>query len=283
MTWLTYALISIVTISIAALLQRILMQPEKSNPVGYAIVFQFGLGLISLVFTIALGKFSLPSFDRHLLQFILSAFLWAGATTFVFKALKRLSAGEVIILGASSAVVSIILSVIFLGEVLKITTLGGTFLVLLSIWLISTEKFSFVSREGVIFALLSAFCIGVAVVNDAIILKTYEAFSYTTIMSFLPGFILLLFFPRQITKINQLLNRKSLSLMFIFCIFSSIQAITYYLALQNGAPVSQLSPLIKSSIVLTVVLAAIFLKERSNIYRKIIAAFIVTVGAILLG
>lgn len=120
-------------------------------------------------------------------------------------------------------------------------------------------------------------------VNDAIILKTYEAFSYTTVMSFLPVFVLLLLFPKQIIKMPKMFDRKTLPIISILCFFYSIQAITYYLALQEGAPISQLSPMTKSSIVLTIILAAVFLKERSNLLKKSIAAIAVTIGVILLG
>jgi uncharacterized membrane protein len=46
---------------------------------------------------------------------------------------------------------------------------------------------------------------------------------------------------------------------------------------------SQLTPLSKSSIILTVILAAIFLQEKSNLKQKVVAALLVTVGAVLLG
>jgi len=69
--------------------------------------------------------------------------------------------------------------------------------------------------------------------------------------------------------------------MIVFCIFYSIQGIAYYLAFQKDAPVSQLSPLVRSSIVLTVLLGAIFLKERQDLVKKLFAAVIVSAGAIL--
>ncbi len=145
------------------------------------------------------------------------------------------------------------------------------------------EKLSFKSREGVLYALVAATCAGVAVVVDALILKNYDAFSYVTIMSFLPGLILLSFFPRQIVKIPDLLKPKAFVFMTMFCFIYTIQGLSYYLAFQNGAPMSQLTPLSKSSIILTVILAVIFLQEKSNLKRKIIAAILVTIGAVLLG
>lgn len=282
MSWPILALISIVTLSVASVLARVLLKEENSNPVGYAIIFQIVLGLVSLLIAIAFNKFTLPGSNTSILRFAISTFLWAGSTTFGFQTLKRLNAGESSILASSGVFITISLGLLFLGEAFKMTIILGTILILASVWIISTEKLSFKSRKGIVYGLLSAALAAVAVVNDAVILKTYEAFSYTAVMSFLPGFALLLMFPKQFAKIPKMIDKKTFPLITILCVFYSVQAITYYLALQNGAPVSALSPLTKSSIVLTVILAAIFLKERSDLNKKFLAAVLVTAGAILL-
>ena len=282
MTWLSLALISLSTLSVASVLARVLLKNEDSNPVGYAIIFQLVLGTISLIFAITLKKFVPPSNETSIIRFIFSTLLWAGSTVFGFQTLKRLSAGESTILASSGTFISIGLGIVFLGEVFKVAAIAGTVLILLAVLIIATGNLNFRSREGIIFGLLSSAFAAIAVVNDAVILKTYEAFSYTAIMSFLPGFILLLLFPKQIAKIPKMFDRKSFFIITILCMFYSIQAIAYYLALQNGAPISRLSPIMKSSIVLTVILAAVFIKERSNLKKKLIAAIMVTIGTILL-
>ena len=259
------------------------MKDDHSDPISYAIVFQLALGTISLIFALMFGKFSLPPLHNLTLNFIASSFLWAGATVFGFRAIKTLTAGEVTIITTSSSVISIILSLIFLGESLNSTILTGIILIFASIWLVNNDHLKLTSKSGISFALLSAACAGTAVVNDAVILHQYEAFSYTAIMSFLPGVILMLLFPKKIKHTQVLLNPRSIQLMSIFCLFYSIQAITYYLAFQQGAPVSQLSPFTKSSIVLTVILGAIFLKERQHLIKKIIASILVTIGSTFLG
>ncbi|MCR4329027.1 MAG: DMT family transporter [Candidatus Roizmanbacteria bacterium] len=283
MNWLIFACISIVTVSIATILERVLMKDTKSDPVSYAITFQFTVALISFLFAILFGKFVLPPLGTLWPRFVLSSFLWAGATVFGFQAIKRLSAGEVTILTTTSSVVSIALGIFFLKELFNIQMALGALLIFIAIWIVNSAKATFHSREGIIFALLSAVCAGAAVVNDAVILKGYEAFSYTAIMSLLPGVILVLLFPRSMKKVAPLMNKKTIGLFFVFCLFYSLQAITYYLAFENNAPVSQLSPFMKSSIVSIVILEAIFLRERKNMGKKIVAAILVTAGVILLG
>ncbi|MFH0942873.1 MAG: DMT family transporter [Candidatus Beckwithbacteria bacterium] len=283
MPWYFFALVCVCGVSIATLLERLLMREEASNPVTYAIVFQFMVGIISLIFTLLLNKFVFPPDFKLWPRFLASSFLWAGMTVFNFKAIKSLSAGEITILGSSGTIISIILGVVFLGEALKISVILGTLLIFVAILIINSEKLSFNSRKGVLFALLSAACGGIAVANDAVILKSYEAFSYMAIISLLPGFVLLSLFPKYLLHCKQLIDFRRMKIMSIFCMFYSIQGIAYYLAFQKGAPVSQLSPLVRSSIVLTVILGAIFLKEKQGLVKNLIAGIIVTIGVILVG
>ncbi len=283
MTWEIFAIISIVTTSIAAQFGRVLMKEDLSNPISFAILFQFLLGIVTWCFALSFGKFILPYDSSMWFRYLLSALLWAGAMVASLKAMKLLQIGEVAIIGTSSAFVTISLGVLIFSERLTIPSIIGIILIFLAIWIIFSENLVFKSKSGMVFAFLSALGGGTAVINDMIILRTYEAFSYTTIMSFLPGLVLLLIFPKHLIKYRSLFNRKTLKIMILMAVFYSIQAITYYLAIEQKAPISKLSPITKSSIILTVILAAIFLKERSQISKKIIAAFVVTVGAILAG
>ena len=103
------------------------------------------------------------------------------------------------------------------------------------------------------------------------------------IMSLLPGILLALLFSQRFKTTILNLKNKSVWRLGILSFFYTIQGITYYLAFQTGAPISQLSPILRSSVVLTVILAAVFLNERSNLLRKIFAAGIMFGGVILLG
>ena len=283
MNWLFLALVSVLTISIANILERILLKEDESDPIGYAIIFQFLLGFIVLLFALLLGRFTFPELTIvTAIRFLISGMLWAGATTFTFKAVKRLSAAEVTILNSSSSLVSIIFSILLLSEFLDIRVVVGTFLVLISIYIVKSEKLSFESRQGISFALVSAFCSGAAVVNDALILRTYEVFSYVTIMSFIPGIILLALFSNKTKQIKRLATTSRIRLMVIFTFFYALQAVTYYLSYQSGAPISHLAPITKSSIVLTVIFGALFLKEKKHLTKKVLASMVVTAGVILL-
>ena len=282
MSWFTLAIISVLSISVSTLLQRVLMKKEDSNPIASAILFQFLSAGYVFIFAISLGKFIWPTDQDLYPRFILSAFLWAGTTYFSFKAFKLLETAEATIIISSNALVTITLGVFLLKEILTIKIISGIILILGSILVVNSQKLNFKSRKGIVFALFTALFSGIAVINDVYILKNYEVFSFTAIMSLLPGVILLTIFSKEIPNVKKLIFKKDFRIMLILTFFYSIQAVAFYLAYQKGAPISTLSTLTKSSIILTVTLAVLFLKERTNLAIKGLAALMVTIGAILL-
>jgi len=74
------------------------------------------------------------------------------------------------------------------------------------------------------------------------------------------------------------LLKNTLLLAFIW----SVSAIAFYLAIEKGALASQISPISQSKIILTVLLAAILLKERENLLIKVVAAFLTMAGVLLI-
>ena len=144
------------------------------------------------------------------------------------------------------------------------------------------KKGGFVFGKGTWYAVITALFYGLAVTNDAFILKTYDAVSYTALILFFPGILLLALRPRAIYGFRQLKNLRFSKNMILLSLFYSAQAIAYYVALEVGVAASQLAIIYKSNIILTVILATIFLREKERIIGKLFAALLVTVGVLLI-
>ncbi|MBI3342051.1 EamA family transporter [Candidatus Curtissbacteria bacterium] len=61
-----------------------------------------------------------------------------------------------------------------------------------------------------------------------------------------------------------------------------MSAIFFYSSIEFGASASQAGPILQSTVIVTVILAAIFLKERDHLLKKIISAVLVTIGVLLM-
>jgi transporter family protein len=280
MTWLIYTVISVVAASFINLLQKLSMKDENSDPLPYAIALQFSAALICLAFAFAKG-FEMPPIKEYPLNFFLEAILYAFGSLFSFKALKLIEASEGTVILSFCSVVTITASAVFLKESLTPQGLLGAALIIISIILVSKLK-DFSVNKGVFYALIAAMFYGLAVVNDAYLLKFSDPTSYTSIAFLLPGVLLSLLYLNSLKKLKGFLRPKSAKIMFLLAFVWSVSAIAFYIAIEKGALASQISPISQSKVILTVLLAAIFLKERDNLPAKIAAALMTIMGVMMI-
>ncbi len=79
-----------------------------------------------------------------------------------------------------------------------------------------------------------------------------------------------------------LLEEKTLLRLGILGVFYAVSAITIFLAYQVGRNAAQIAPLNQTATIVTVILAIIFLNERSDLARKIIGAIVSFIGVVLI-
>lgn len=281
MGWFTLALISVASISIANLVQKVLMKDDKSDPYAYTVLFTLVATLITGIFAFIKG-FTFPPVDRYPINFLLSASFYGFGAVLGFKALKILDASENALIVPLGTLVTIVSAVALLGETLSFVKVFGVILILLPIYLLNRVKKQESFRKGAFYAVGMAILFGLAVTNDAYILRSYDAISYTPVIFFLPMLILIAVRPSSIIEVKRIVLSGRIKNILIFALFYSLQAITYYLALGRGSGASRLSAVFKAETILTVLLATIFLYERKNIKLKILGAVMTTVGVLLL-
>ena len=279
MSWLFILLINVIAISVATLFQRLAMKKEESDPVLSSIVFQLLLGFIIIPFAIIQG-FSWPNLAELWPYFLFSTILYAFGSIMFFKSIKLIEASEMIILSGAGAIVTMICAYIFLRERLVMPQYFGAVLVMASIFLVQYKKQKFVFGKGALLALVATSLFAFANVSDMMIIRTYDAISYAGLMSLLPGLMLCLIYFKKMPALIKSTKNTDKNLLAYTAIYS-IGVITFYMALAKGAMLSQVSVICKTNIILTVIFAAIFIKERDNLWRKILAAIICMVGVIL--
>lgn len=280
MSWVIIALISVVSLSGAAIYQKIAMRDERSDPVVSSIVFQYVLTIITLIYALIVG-FKLPPMELFFPYFFISAIVYAYGTLFFFKAIKLIEASENAILSSFGVFATIGSSYIFLGERLNGKQFIGLGLILVSVIAVNLKKNKFKFNLGALYSLAGATLYGLALTNDTYIVRSFDAVSYVPIMSFMPGVVLSIMFLGSFKKITKDLRKSINKDLMIFCVLYGIQAVTFYLALTGGATASQLGSFVKIQVVLNVILATIFLKERDNLPLKFVAGVLTVVGGYL--
>jgi len=281
MSWQILVAVSVVTYSVSVLLQRILLKDEKIDSVAFSIVFQLLTGVLILGYALMRG-FSSPNLLPLLPNLALMTFLYGAGNVFIFKALKAIEASEFTIIFATRTVWIILAAVLFLSEQFSLVQLLGTGLILSSVVLVSWQKGLKLSR-GVLLSLAAAACFGLAFANDAFIIRNFDVPSYLGIAFIVPALAVWMVFPKSSSKMLPMLKKSFLKKLGVLSVLYATSAITIFLAYQIGRNAAQIAPLNQTSTVLTVLLAIIFLGEKSQLTRKLIGAVLSFIGIILVG
>ena len=128
----------------------------------------------------------------------------------------------------------------------------------------------------------AAVLFGAAFTNDVYLLKNFNAASYTFFAYLLPAFGLLLLRPQSVKKLSLFMDGKRLVKMITASSLYGVFSVTVFLAYQAGGKASQISPMTQLSVVLTTVLAYLFLKEKNNLANKVLGSLLVFSGIWLL-
>ncbi len=282
MDWLSLVLISTVSFSLTSILQRALLREEQSSPVAYAFVFQLFVSSLFVVYVLIYG-FNIPPLLPVLPHLILMSLLYALGNLSLFKSLKLSEASEVAVISSTKSIWTVLTAALFLGEVITMSRLFGTFLVVFGVIVVTWKKKVWNINKGYLYAILAAVFYGIAFTNDAYLVNYFDDVpSYMVLAFIFPSLMVLIFQPSLVKDLGSYKNKKSLVSLLAASIFYAISAVTIFLAYQTGGEASQIAPISQSSIVLTVVFAYILLKERSNLIKKFIGSLIVFLGVLIL-
>lgn len=281
-SWQLLTFISIITLSFSRLLQKVLLSEDKSDPIAYSIIFQFVVGFIVLIFAIVHG-FSLAGYEPYIGNIILMGFLYAIFGYCLFFAFKLSEASSVALYFSTTVIWGSIASFLILGEALTGNKILGIIIIFAALIILNFNKKLQRPKKGEVYALAAAVFLGLAFTNDAYILGTSrDLSSYVALSFFLPTFLTAIAFPKSTLNIKEFLTKKTLPKILVLGVLYSISVLTIFSAYQNGGEASIISPLSQISTVLTVLLAIIFLKEKDNLNKKVLAAILAVAGAIII-
>jgi len=281
MTWQILILTSVFLYSVVILLQRVLLKDNKSDPKAYSIFFQLLTGLFIGVFGLSFTNMSFPNIRPLIFNLILMTLFYGFGNIFIFQALKSIEASRFTIIFASRALFTILASFLFLQEQLSFRQMWGAFFILLGIVLVNIKsaKLQFSKKE--LIAVLAAAAFGFANTNDRFLLKSFAVYPYVFLAFIVPAFLVMFLYPYTIKKMQVFLEEKLLLKMLLLCVISAVSSITFFLAFQKADNASQVVSANLTSVIITVLLAAIFLKERDYLPQKLIGAVVSFIGLLL--
>jgi len=283
MHWIVFTLISALTGSIAKVLQRTLIADQQHHPAALAFVFQILVAGLFLLHTLVTKSFELPQLGNVWIPVVVMTLLYGVGNIYTFKAFQKTEAAEVAVIFASSSIWSALAALVLLHETIAPLQWLGIVLISLGVVIVSYRKTEWKLNEGHSYALIAALCFGIAFTNDAFIINTYTSVSAYMVLAFgLPGLMVLVLQPKAIPTVPTLLQPSILLKLGVCAVFYALSALTIFTAYKQGGSASIISPLHQTSLLFTVLLSYVFLREKSHLVQKIVGAIVVCVGAAIL-
>lgn len=281
MSWELLTAISVIFLSLSIILQRILIHKDKVDPVAYTILFQGLVGGLLLVPALFRG-FSLPNIESVLLPAVASLFFFATGHILYAKTLQTVEASVFSVLFATNSVWIMIIGLLLFQEKITLMQIVGSVLIFGSVFFVVKDfgKFSFSKGTGL--GLLTGLLFGLALTCYSYVGRHTDTLSWGAVSFIGIAIVALLFRPTAIKKMKPLLNTSALVRLVLLGVFYAIGSIALLYAYKSG-DFSIVSPLRQSGIVMTVLMALLFLpSERNRIGRKIVAAIIASAGVVLI-
>lgn len=259
------------------------MKNIDSDPVASMIIFQFVVSTIIFLYILFSGS-PWPDIMKVWPFLMLNGVLVAVASLAMFQATKYTEAGEYTILGTFSAFVNLFVVTVFLGEPLTLTKIIGTILIILSIFTVTelSQKKQVAWHKGHFYALISATFFGAVFASESYVADQIGVLQDLLIGFLLPGLLVLALKPYALVKAKQLITKDYLSKIVSFSILYLLGAITVFGAYVQGGEAGKIYGISNSTVIVTVILAAIFLGEKDRPLRKILATFTAFAGIMLL-
>lgn len=282
MNWLVLIIISLILNSAVSLLQRVMLKKDTSDPVAYSVFFQLSISLLFLIFGLLINNIVFHGLWNLLPNLLLMTVLYGLGNALIFTALKTTEASKFTIIFASRALFSVMGYSLILRDVFTIKQVVGLVVLLSAMLLVNQGSFSWKVKRGDILSLLAGLCFGMANINDKILLGQIPIYTYLFLAFFTPPLFILLIRPVTLSKLRTVANRDTLKVMLATIVLYGLGSVTFFTSLKNADSPSKVSTVNLAGVVLTVVLAIVFLKEREKISQKIIAAIMTVAGMYLI-
>ncbi len=258
---------------------------KSSRKIGFVLTL-FWAQFVSFVIALIYFIYNFKNFDfqiapKFILIIIFSGFL-GGISALSFY--KSMTIGKVSLVGpitASWAMVTVLLSVIFLKELLKTDQIFAIILIIVGIILISSDFKEFFQKSRPIFligvkeAIFAMFGFGFSMFSLAVVIKSIGWF----LPSFISRLVILIFLFSYF-----ILKRQSIKREFEFHTWITISGLAFldiiaFFAYSIGVSAeyaSIIAPIAASSPLITTILAQVFLKEKialSQVFGIILTIF----------
>lgn len=240
--------------------------------------------IVTSAFTILLIPFFTIRFPTDIRVYIIlgiSIIFYALHDRLATTIRKGLEASTYSIINQLSNVFMIIAGVLLFKEPVVWHRMLGAALILFSNVMIFFEKGKFRFNKYVVLAVIANLLYTCAVLIDVNLSEQFNLPFYVILTLFIPAILITIFERIKIKDIIGEFKTGNTKSIIITSIAWSIAIVAHLKSLQLGK-VTIVAPLSSLGVILNVIVSYIFLKEKDNLFKKIIASLLVMLGIFLI-
>lgn len=281
MTWQVFTVISVLALSSSVLLQKVLLSKFRSDPYAYAVVFQGLVGVLLMICAVMTG-FKLPGLEVVMIPAIISVIAFGLGHIVYAKTLQIVEASAFSVLFATQAIWIMLLGILLFNESLTVLQIVGTLIIFFSVGMLVKNIRVLRLDKGTALGLLTGVLFGIAITAWSYVGRYTDGLSWAAISFIGTSLVAFLVRPKSAQHMKQLFGPKIILSLSLLTVFYAIGSVAMLYAYREGA-FSVVTPLRQSSIIITTLLALLFISaERTRVKRKIIAAILCFVGVLLI-
>ncbi len=286
MNWFILTILAIIFRAILGLAQKLLSNKVKISSQSQAILLTTGAGFLSLFISPFVGGIHFEGLSAVWGIVLLMVISQAFGNILWFKGLEKLDASTAQIAFASILVWSTLLSALFLQSRFTMQQFVGITILLIAILTVQYTRTKHRElNKGLLYVLLSSILFAVFQITSAELAKTISTGAYLLI-AYLGASVFVVAVYWHKAKRDFIYVKKRfidvLGVTFFMCIMSLLYFVFSYFAYRHAPDRGVVAVLLTSQVVLGVILAIIFLKERTRVKQKVAGGILAVIAGVLI-
>lgn len=285
MNWLFATGLAITSRAAYSLGTKILSKEVNVTPQTQTFLLSFTSGVLAFLFSPVIGGVNFSSIDKHFVIILFIVLTSVVGNIIYFTGQKYLDTGTTQIAFSSILIWGITLSILFLKSKFSPLQVAGAALLMFAIALTQFKKGGLILNSGVALVIISAFLFSFFQVASASVSPFISTGTYLIVVFFGSSLAIFLIYMRGIiTDFRKLYVHLGSTINII--LFTSGTSLLYnifaYLAYKTAPSRGTVVVLLTSQVVLSVIFGIIFLKEKDNVAKKIVAGVLAFAAGILI-
>lgn len=257
-----------------------LIAKNMNKASSLTVLIEFIAGSISLLL-IPFFEIKFPSDIKIYFLFFLATIFYTIQDRLATISRSGLEASTYGILKQLSNVFMLVMGFISFKEKLTVEKLLGAFLLIGSNIFVFFRKDSWKNKKYIIIGVVANIAMGIALFLDVSTSTNFSLAIYISLTLLIPALINSLVEKIKFTDLRYEYKINKSRLILLTGILWSIMMFSKLLSYRFGE-VTKIAPLCSLSVMLNVIVAYVFFKERDNLLRKIIASIFIIIGVFLI-